>query len=533
MKHIESLFIFQLTLLVLLSCNLLGQSDAETTYRSNNKYITLLKSQELSYESKIKNPKDFVISANTNTLKLSENELKRSDSLYFLNVKSRELLSEKQYFSLLKKQKLVFASHTKNDIAVKNYSSIYAFHDHLKKLRKLDSLYCLYLKKSFGEDEYDLIAAKKNFSDYKSPTAKLLKPTIQKSETREDDLGSAENGEASKTNSSALGSENKLGRESETKEDELVNAETSEVSKIFSSALGSESELRKESETKEDNIVKAEPLESSTTNNSAMDYEHHSYKEKTSPSQKVISNDATTQVKRNRVESWRIDIPITDEQEKNMEKGFYIVNHGETLYRVSLNTKVTINKLMALNNLKTTNIYEGLKIKTREVSALILEPKLPDNTKKVTTKKWRTNVPVTDEQRKNMEKGFYVVNHGETLYRVSLNTKVSIDKLMALNNLKTANIYEGSKLKTREVSLSISEAKLPDNTKKVATKKWITNIPITDEQKKNMEKGFYVVNYGETLYRVSLNTKISINKLMVLNRLKTANIYPGTKLKIK
>ena len=75
MKHIESLFIFQLTLLVLLSSNLLGQSDAETTYRSNNKYITLLKSQELSYESKIKNPKDFVISANTNTLKLSENEL--------------------------------------------------------------------------------------------------------------------------------------------------------------------------------------------------------------------------------------------------------------------------------------------------------------------------------------------------------------------------------------------------------------------------------------------------------------------------
>ena len=82
MKHIESLFIFQLTLLVLLSSNLLGQSDAETTYRSNNKYITLLKSQELSYESKIKNPKNFVFSANTSALKLSENELKRLQEFF-------------------------------------------------------------------------------------------------------------------------------------------------------------------------------------------------------------------------------------------------------------------------------------------------------------------------------------------------------------------------------------------------------------------------------------------------------------------
>ena len=449
MKHIESLFIFQLTLLVLLSSNLLGQSDSETTYRSNNKYVTLLKSQELNYETKIKNPKDFVISANTNTLKLSENELKRSDNLYFLKLKSRELLSKKQYFSLLKKQKLVYTSHTKNDLAFKNSSSIYAFNDHLKELRMLDSLYYLHLKMSFGENEYDLIATKKNFSDYKSPIAKLLKPTIQESETKEDDLGSVENSEASKKNSSALGSENELREESETKKDDLVSAETLEVSKTYSSVLGSESELRKESETKEDNIVKVEPSESSTTNKLAMDYKHLSNKGKSSISQEVISNDATTQVKHNRVESWRIDIPITDEQEKNMAKGFYIVNHGETLYRISLNTKVTIDKLMSLNNLKTPNIYEGSKILIREVSALTSEPNLPDNTKKVPTQKWRTNIPVTDEQIKNMEKGFYVVNHGETLYRVSLNTKVSIEKLMALNRLKTANIYPGTKLKIK------------------------------------------------------------------------------------
>ena len=533
MKNIESLFIFQLTLLVLFSSNILSQSDAETTYRSSKNYVKLLKNQELNYNSKIKNPKDFVVSNNTSALKLSENELKRLDSLYFLNLNSRKLLSKQQYLSLLKKQKSGYASHTKNDIAFKHSSSIYAFYDYLKESRRLDSLYCSYLKENFGEDEYDLIATQKNFSNRKSPIAKLLKPTIQKLETKNDNKISAKVLEGSESYSSALGAESEIREESETKYDDLVSAETSEESTKYSSPLGSENEIREESEIKKYDLVKSETIEKSTSNKSAMDYKNHSKKEKPSLSQGVVSNNETTQVKRNRVDSWRIDIPITDEQEKNMAKGFYIVNHGETLYRVSLNTKVTINKLMALNNLKTTNIYEGSKIKIREASASTSEPKLPDNIKKVAAQKWITNIPVTDEQRKNMDNGFYVVNHGETLYRVSLNTKVSINKLMALNNLKTANIYEGSKLKIRAVSLPTSEAKLPDNTKKVATKKWITNIPITDEQKKNMAKGFYVVNYGETLYRVSLNTKVSIDKLMALNRLKTANIYPGTKLKIK
>jgi LysM repeat protein len=48
-----------------------------------------------------------------------------------------------------------------------------------------------------------------------------------------------------------------------------------------------------------------------------------------------------------------------------------------------------------------------------------------------------------------------------------------------------------------------------------------------------MKNGFYVVNEGETLYRVSVNTNLSIQKLKALNNLKSNNIYPGTKLIIK
>ena len=64
----------------------------------------------------------------------------------------------------------------------------------------------------------------------------------------------------------------------------------------------------------------------------------------------------------------------------------------------------------------------------------------------ITNSKWKTDIPVTESQVENMKNGFYVVNEGETLYRVSVNTNLSIQKLKALNNLKSNNIYPGTKL---------------------------------------------------------------------------------------
>jgi outer membrane protein OmpA-like peptidoglycan-associated protein len=72
------------------------------------------------------------------------------------------------------------------------------------------------------------------------------------------------------------------------------------------------------------------------------------------------------------------------------------------------------------------------------------------NTDAVTKKtKWRTDVPVTDEQRKNMENGFYIVQQGETLYRVSINTGVTTNELRRINNLKSNSIKPGTKLMIR------------------------------------------------------------------------------------
>ena len=71
------------------------------------------------------------------------------------------------------------------------------------------------------------------------------------------------------------------------------------------------------------------------------------------------------------------------------------------------------------------------------------------------------------------------------------------------------------------------------NTDKSKKTKWLTDVPVTDEQKENIKNGFYIVQKGETLYRVAVNSGVTTNDLRRLNNLKSNSIKPGTKLKLR
>lgn len=148
-----------------------------------------------------------------------------------------------------------------------------------------------------------------------------------------------------------------------------------------------------------------------------------------------------------------------------------------------------------------------------------------------TTNKWKTDLPITNVQTENIEQGFYIVQKGETLYRVSVNTKIPIDKLKQINSLATNNVPTGTKLLLAENIKETNVAK--KELTPVTNTKWKTDVPLTENQEENIKNGFYIVSEGETMYRVSVNTKISIDKIKELNKLKSNNLYPGTKLIIK
>lgn len=94
---------------------------------------------------------------------------------------------------------------------------------------------------------------------------------------------------------------------------------------------------------------------------------------------------------------------------------------------------------------------------------------------------------------------------------------------------------KGNKKGTSSTETSTSTTETTSNTTETSagSSKFRPDIPLTEENKANIANGFYIVNEGETLYRVSINTKVSTAELRRINNLKNNSIKPGTKLLLK
>jgi LysM repeat protein len=100
---------------------------------------------------------------------------------------------------------------------------------------------------------------------------------------------------------------------------------------------------------------------------------------------------------------------------------YHIVKKGDNLWKIARKYKMSVAKIMALNNLKTSTIRPGQKLRLYG----------------------STNV---------YNKRYYTVKRGDSLYKISKKLKISVAKLIRLNNLrKNKNghyiIRPGQKLK--------------------------------------------------------------------------------------
>jgi LysM repeat protein len=109
--------------------------------------------------------------------------------------------------------------------------------------------------------------------------------------------------------------------------------------------------------------------------------------------------------------------------QENKQISYHKVAKGETLYSISKKYEIPIQELKKLNNLKTTKLRVGQKIKIYQ------------NLEKIA--------------KKPEEKEFilYEVKEGDTLYTISLKHNVSIELIKDLNGIKDNVIFVGQKLK--------------------------------------------------------------------------------------
>lgn len=148
---------------------------------------------------------------------------------------------------------------------------------------------------------------------------------------------------------------------------------------------------------------------------------------------------------------------------------YYTVKSGDNLYKIANQFNTTVNDIKALNNLSSNLLSIGQKL-------LI------------------SKAPAQDEEET------YTVKSGDTLYAIANKYGLTVDELKQLNNL-TSN------------SLSIGQ--------KLLIKKSTSTQPTT-----------YIVQSGDSLYRIAIKYNTTVDAIKQLNNLKTNNLSIGQKLLI-
>ena len=147
----------------------------------------------------------------------------------------------------------------------------------------------------------------------------------------------------------------------------------------------------------------------------------------------------------------------------------YTVKAGDTLSEIAQLFNTTANNIKSLNNLTSDTIYVGQKLR----------------------------IPSSGGSSSNIT---YVVQDGDTLWKIANKYNVSIDSIKSLNNLKSNVIY-------------------PNDILYIPTG---SNIPST-----NID---YIVKPGDSLYLIANKFKTTINDIKTLNNLTSDVLQIGQNL---
>ncbi|UOG92895.1 MAG: LysM peptidoglycan-binding domain-containing protein [Candidatus Thiothrix sulfatifontis] len=120
---------------------------------------------------------------------------------------------------------------------------------------------------------------------------------------------------------------------------------------------------------------------------------------------------------------------------------------------------------------------------------------------------------------------FYIVQKGDTLYAIMRKSGVPIKNLIVLNQLPSLNnLKEGQPLKLFDLPNTAQPRKTPDK----------EMLPMANVSSAEAAVDRYVVKVGETLYAISRQTGVSIERLVSLNQLTASNnINAGQQLRLR
>ncbi len=157
------------------------------------------------------------------------------------------------------------------------------------------------------------------------------------------------------------------------------------------------------------------------------------------------------------------------------EEETYIVKKGDSLYKIAKKYGLTVSELMSYNNLKNTSLSIGQVLR----------------------------IPNKKVNNGNISSETYIVQSGDSLYKIAQKFNTTVDKLKQLNNLTSNLLNIGQILIVKE-----------GNT--------------TSESENNV----YIVKKGDSLYTIAQKFNTTVEELKQLNNLTSNLLNIGQRLKI-
>ncbi len=164
----------------------------------------------------------------------------------------------------------------------------------------------------------------------------------------------------------------------------------------------------------------------------------------------------------------------------------YTVKKGDSLYQIAKVYNTTVNDIVKLNNLKTTSLSIGQKLRIPETYS--------------TTEKAPEYIN-------------YKVVKGDTLYSIAKKYNTNVDTIIKDNALKNNSLSLGMNLKIR----------IPESMGIVEECYGEEYVPVNNT---------YIVKKGDTLYSIAKKYNLTVDELKKKNNLTTNSLSVGMTLKV-
>lgn len=307
-----------------------------------------------------------------------------------------------------------------------------------------------------------------------------------------------------------------------------------------------------------------------------VDYEESKREKRLAPKQKKEAILPTAPVEEALVQT-------TKTTQSNARTKFHTVRPGDNLGAIASKYGVTVKEIKDWNNMRSTTLQSGKKLKIQVNDTTSVQEEAIAQVDSGVSKVTKTKSPVVAET--NLKKSSAIAEHtvseGETLTTIAKKYRMYVADLKKINNLKESTVKVGDKLKLKatidnvDKAEQVEEAVASNDTKenihtvkkgenifqiakiyKVGVDdilKWnnltATNINVGDELKiekgqevvaetpkkkinKFEEQRLYIVQKGDSLFKISQKHNITVAELKKKNNIKDNELQPGMKLKI-